>query len=334
MRPVDHRVFTRLAGLAGVLLALLMPASRPAFAGEPLTVAVSRTSLSLPVFVAQERGYFAQAGVEVRSTECLGGQRCIVEMLEGRADIATATELPVTFQSFKRNDFAIFATFVTATQDVKVLVRRGAGIERLAQLAGKRVATVKATSAHYYLDSALLFEGVDPQQLDLIGLPPEQVGPALVAGRVDAAVVWEPFAYETLRALGGDGVVVPGVRIYAATFNLVARHELLARREADLVKVLQALERAVRFIRDEPLQAQAILKARLDVDDAFVAATWNDYRYRLALNQSLVSTLEGQARWALREGHVPASSRTPNMLQFVAPALLAKAVPGAVTLVK
>lgn len=303
-------------------------------AAQPLSLALSRTSLSLPLYVAEAQHYFEQAGVVVQTHECLGGQRCIAEMLDGKADLATATELPVAFQSFKRADFAIFATFVSTAQDAKVIVRKSGGLQTLAQLVGKRVATTPGTSAHYYLDSALLFHGIDPQQLEMLGLPPEQVGPALRDGRADAAVIWEPFAYETLRALGPDARLLPAPRIFTATFNLVAKRSLIGAREADLVKLLQAVARAVQFISEQPAQAQAILKARLGVDQGFIDATWQDYQYRLALSQSLVGTLEGQARWALREGHVAAGNKVANMLQFVETGPLRKVLPAAVSLVK
>jgi ABC-type nitrate/sulfonate/bicarbonate transport system substrate-binding protein len=335
LNPLDRARCRRrfAAGLAWAALASAWAGS-PA-AAQPLTIATSRTSLSLPVYVAQAQGFFSAAGVEVRSVECLGGHRCIVEMLQGRAEIATTTELPVAFHAFQRADFAIFASLVNAPGDLKVLVRKSSGIYSVDQLAGKRVAATRTTSAHYYLDSALLFEGVDPRKVELLALAPEQVGPALLAGQADAAVVWEPFANETLRALGDDGRVLPHVRIYSATFNLLALRTVLAGREAQLVAVLRALDRAIRFIHDKPVQAQAILQARLGMDPAYIASTWQDAQFRLVLNQSLVTTLEGQVRWALREGHVPGATVSPvNMLQFIEPAPLAKAVPGAVTLVR
>lgn len=320
--------------LIKLLTAALLWAGLGCAAAPPLRLALSRTSLSLPLYVAEAQNYFELAGVAVQTHECLGGHRCLAEMLDGKADLATATELPVAFQSFKRSDFAIFATFVSTAQDAKVVVRKSAGIQTLAQLVGKRVATTPGTSAHYFLDSALLFHGIDPQQLELLRLPPEQVGPALQAGRADAAVIWEPFAYETQRALGPDALLLPAPRIFTATFNLVAKRSLINGREAELVKLLRALDRALQFIAAQPAQAQAILKARLGMDQGFIDATWADYQYRLALSQSLVSTLEGEARWALREGHVAAGNKVANMLQFVEAGPLRKAVPAAATLVK
>lgn len=315
-------------------LALALAFILPVAAAQELTIALSRTVLSLPVYVAESQRYFADEGVAVRTRECVGGQRCIKFIFDGQAQLATASELPVMFHSFSRTDYAIIATFVTSVRDIKLIVRQSAGVEAPTGLQGKRVGTVKGTSAHYFLDAFLLFNGLDPKQVQLVPLQPEEIATALKDGRIDAAAIWEPFAYRSLKALAGDGRVLPSARIYTETFNLVAGRRLIAEREDDLVKVLRALQRAQQFIDQQPRQAQAILKERLQEDQAFIEATWTDVDYRMSLAQSLLSTLEGQARWALREGHVPAGGTVPGYLQFVEPAALRRAVPAAVTLVK
>lgn len=303
-------------------------------AAQQLALAVSRSALSLPVFVAETQGFFAQEGVQVATRDCIGGHRCIKLMLDGEVDLATASEMPVMVNSLGRSDFAIVATFVTSKRDVKLVARKSTGVAAASDLIGKRVATVKGTSAHYFLDLFLLFNAIDPRQVTLVPLAPEQIADALRARTVDAAAIWEPFANRSLRSLADDGVVIPSARIYTETFNLLATRSLIGAREADLIKVLMALGRAQRFIQQRPKEAQAILKARLQEDQAFVDATWADFDYRLSLDQPLVSTLEGQARWAVREGHVPREARIPNFLEFVAPGPLRKAQPAAVTLVK
>ncbi len=319
----------------GLVLGLGLTTTLPARAGSPpLRLAVSNTPASLPIYVAEAQRYFLDAGVEVATQECLGGPRCIAEMFEGRVDVATTTELSVALQAFTRSDFAIFATIMGAARDTRIVVRQSAGIQSPAQLAGKRIATVRGAGTHYYLDSALLYHGVDPRQVAIVWLLPEQVGPALVAGRVDAAVIWQPLAQDTLRALGADGLLLPYTRVYEYSFNLVALNPVLGARSDELVRLLRALDRAVAFIREQPAQAQAILKARLHVDQALVDAVWPDFKYSLALNQALVVTIEGELRWARREGQAPARQALPEVLPFIDTAPLRSAVPGAVTLLK
>lgn len=193
---------------------------------------------------------------------------------------------------------------------------------------------VERSSAHYFLDLYLLFSGVDPNRVALVALAPEQIAAALKDQSVDAVAIWEPFANQSIRALAGDSIVLPSARIYTETFNLLASRKLIAARGDEMAKVLRALQRAQRFIRERPRDAQAILKERLNVDQAFVDAAWTDFDYRMSLDQALVSTLVGQARWALREGHLPRDTAIPNYLDFIAPEPLRRVEPGAVTVLK
>lgn len=316
------------------LVIALLVASTGAAAAKGIVIAASRAGLSLPLFVARDKGFFEELGLDVELRECLGGQRCLVEVLEGRAQLGTASELQVAFNAFTRSDFAIVATFATTAQDTKVVVRKSSGVTSIEGLAGMRIATARASSAHYYIDTALLFHGVDPRRTSFVYVPPEQVGAALLDGRADVAVVWEPWAFELLRTLGRDAHTLQGERIYTTMFNLIGLRAWARERELDIAGVLRAMDKAVRFIDEQPAEAKAILQARIGVDQAFVDATWLQQSWKLQLGQSLVSTMEGQIRWALREGHVPANATTPNMLDFVDPSALRQAFPRAATLVK
>ena len=303
-------------------------------AAQPLTIAVSRTNLSLPLFVADAKGLFAAEGLDVKLVQCLGGVRCMAELTSRRADLITSTEIVGALESFQRTDFALVATFVGSVQDVRLLTRKASGIASWQDLAGRRIATVKGSSAQYYLDAALLFNGVPTRGIDRVFMQPEQLGPALAAGKVDAAAIWEPFAFEARQMLGEQAAQLPAERLYTTTFNLYVMRDTLERRQPQVVKVLRALQRAEGFIAEQPAQAQAVLRSALQMDQAFIDAVWKNYDYRLTLKQSLVSTMEAQARWAVRNGHVPAGSVPVNMLDIIELEPLRQVAPEAVTIAK
>jgi NitT/TauT family transport system substrate-binding protein len=318
-------------------LALLLPllaalgASAPV-AADTLTISVSQTPLSLPFYVAEREGYFAAEGVPVKLNEVIGGHRTLQQVFNGEADLATSSEAVVMFNSFQRNDFVVLATFVTSDNDVKVVARGDAGIGRPAQLLGKRVGTVIGAASHYYLDTLLLVDGIDPAGVTLVNLQPEALPPALKKGAVDAIAIWEPLPFKAMQTVTGANIVKdPGA--YMLTFNLIAQRKLAGPRDADLVKLLRALERAERFIKAEPAAAQAVLRDRLKLDQAFIDWIWPHYHYRLSLDQSLLTTLESEARWARLGGHVKAA-QSPNYLTLIYSSPLRKIGTGAVGIVE
>lgn len=80
------------------LCGLLFPL---AAAATPLVIAVSQSPSSLPLYVAEQQGYFAVEGVQAKIFCCAGGQRCLRMMLAGKAELATVSELPIVMRSFR-----------------------------------------------------------------------------------------------------------------------------------------------------------------------------------------------------------------------------------------
>jgi ABC-type nitrate/sulfonate/bicarbonate transport system substrate-binding protein len=304
---------TRTIKLFALLVSLAMAA--PLLRAEPLTLAVSRTPLSLPLYIAQHNGYFTDEGLEIKFNECLGGHRCLRMVLDGQADVATASDLPIVMNSFSSADYAVIGTFTKSSEDIKLVTGARAKIKTATQLAGKRIGATKGSAGEYFLDLFLLTAGVDPKSLTVVHLQPEELVPALQAGKVDAVAVWQPYAYQAV--LGpAKGQVLPGGNAYIQTFNLVSHRKLLGLRDASLTKLLRAVERAEQFIHEQPTQAKDILRRQLTPDAAFVDAVWPGLYFRLGLDQTLLTTMEGEARWARREGHA-IGGLTPNFLELI-----------------
>jgi ABC-type nitrate/sulfonate/bicarbonate transport system substrate-binding protein len=300
-------------------------------AGQPLVFAVARLPMSLPVYVAEERGFFLAEGAAVDVADCDIGRRCLERLLAGAADLATAANLPIVMASVQGQRFTIVASMASSRNDAKIVTRRGSGIDSVAALAGRRVGTFTGTSAHFLLELSLLAAGVEPRKVTVVPLEPAEVVEALQSGRVDAAVVFEPYAWRAVQALGTQAQVINDRRLHVESWNMVAAAGLGPERDADLQAVCRALLRAERFIAAEPALARAILQRRLGLDAA--AGDWllPDIDYALELRQGLIRSLEQQARWALRAGHVRGA--LPNYLGYVRPAPLGAVRAAAVTVV-
>lgn len=290
-------------------LSLLMLLAAGLAAAAPLTVAVSRSPHSLPVFVALADGLFEAEGLSVKAVEAPSGRRCLKLMAEGQADIGTAAETAIVFESFERSDFAIIASFSSTSSDVELVARRAAGIKGPGDLVGKRVGVVKGTAAQYFLDTFLLNNNVDPKSIVQVPIQPEAALDAMTAAQVDAVAVFQPFAYAIAHSPRVDGVVLSESGDYKQSFNLVAQAGVLKTRRGDIERFLHAIHRANETIRAQPRRAEAIFVARLGVEPAF--AVWSMQRTHalLSLEEGLLRTLQSQANWAQREGY--ATGRKP-----------------------
>jgi ABC-type nitrate/sulfonate/bicarbonate transport system substrate-binding protein len=295
----------------------------------PLRVAVASNPMSLPLFIAQREGHFAAEGLDVQVLDCVSGARCLAQLLAGGADVATVADTPIMLRSFERNDFAVIATFAATAEHSKLLVRKSAGVRQPSQRAGRRVGVAFGTSGQYFLDAYLMLHGVDPTRIHTVDLAPEAMSQALADGRVDALALWEPHAWRAMQA--GGVAELSGAGVYQVTFNLAVARSLAGPRDRELTALLRAVARAERLIRDRPALAQRILRERLADDPRFVDWVWPGLQFRLGLEQSLITTLESQARWALRHGHA-AGRRIPNYLRFMHAAPLKALSPDALGL--
>ncbi len=306
-----------------IILLGLTGASVAAAAG--LTLSVALTPLTLPIFVAEKQGYFEAEGITVTLKESRTGVQTMQQLADDEADLATSSDTTIAFNSFKRNDFVVLASFASSARHIGFIVGKSAGYSRPEHLAGKRIGMVPGSAGQYYGDSWLVLHGVDPRSTRQVSLQPEAMATAMAKGEVDAVVVWDPYQLDILKTVP-DTQLLPNPGNYTVTLNLVADRRLVGKRDDELAAVLRALLRAEKFIHAEPAKAQAILREHLKLDQEFIDWIWPKHLYRVKLDQSLLTTLESVARWARQEGHVSAT-RAPNYLDFIYPEPLRKARP-------
>jgi NitT/TauT family transport system substrate-binding protein len=303
----------------------------PGMRSQPVTIAVSLTPLSAPVIIAHKQRFFIKRGVPATLKGIHGGHRSAKTLLSGETDMATASEAVVMFNSFEDAPLSIVATFVTSDNDVKIVTRKDTGIKNIAGLMGKRVGMMRGASSHYFLDESLILNGLDPAGVTLVDIKPEESMDRIARGEVDAVAIWEPWAYKTIQSLGkSQAVVLPHDHLYIETFNLLTTRAFARAHEETLIRMLQALNDAVQFIKTHKAEAQQIVARYLGQDLTEITAIWDDFVFELTLHQWLLTTMESEAQWAI-ERKLTKDTKIPNYLEFLNAGPLHKMIPEAVT---
>jgi len=283
---------------------------------DVVRIAMSATPLSSPFIIAHEKGYFKALGLDIEITQMKGGNLTLKAVFAGEADIATSSEAVVMFNSFKRNDFSIFCTFVTSDNDVKILARRDSGINKITDLKGKKVGTIIGTSAHFFLNHTLLMNGVSENDVHISKLKPQESKKVLEEKQLDAIVTWEPYAYLAQKQLGNDVKIVEHDRVYVETFNAITTHDYANKNEKKLVKITQALMKAVQFIKANPETSQKIVAKVLGKELHVIRNTWSYFSFSIGLNQWLLTSMETEARWAIKHRFLK-GEKIPNYMNFI-----------------
>lgn len=321
------------ARIAPVLCALAMLCSAMPVKASEIRIAVSKTPLSLPFYVAKEKNLFEKQGVSPELIQCLGGVKCLQLMLDGKSELATCSELPIVFNAFNRTDFALLASFVTNKNDMKFIARSKSNFNKPDDYKNLKVGVVRRSASQYFFDVFMLFKGVDPANIEQVGMKPDELPGALATGKVDAIAIWEPFGYLGLKAATDvKEIVVPN--LYTQTFNLVGTKSAIHSQATQIASILKALQAAITFINQNPEASKKILKDNVGLDDQFIEKAWFSYRFELALRQSLVTTMVDQAKWAMREDHVKPDAKAPNLLNVIDARLIKQITPSTVNLLE
>lgn len=270
----------------------------------PLTLAIADTPLFAPALIAEAQGYYRGEGLDIKILHCINGKRCLQHLTDGEAQVATVADTPIVMAAHAGAHFDIVSTIGTSREN-RLIARADRGIRTAADLKGKRIGFVKGTTGHYFTNAFLVFHNIDPGAVVLVPLEAGEMIAQLAEGNIDAAGLYQPHAHYAAAKLGKNAQVLPSPRFYTVTANLVSVSAAAGVNDEALMKILRALKRACEFIDEQPTQAKVILAARLQVDAALIDASWGDYDYRLRLDQSLITGLEAESRWALRESLVP-----------------------------
>lgn len=326
-----YRKWTVVSALALITLgALIYERWNSQSAGIPLRIAVSQTPLSTPFFVAAEKGFFREQGLNVQLQLYPGGHKCFESLIQGKVDLATSSDSVIMFNSFKRDDFSVLSSFVQSDNDIKIVAHPDLAVKTASDLVGKRVGIIPNSASEFFLYTLLLVNGIPASDITMVPLPANKMSEALAKQQVDAVSVWEPYGYETLSHFKKPPQTIRAQGLYNLSFNLLSmRHSATdIRNRESHQRLLQALSKATKFIARYPDTAQHIAATQLKMSPAAIRHSWQDYVFSLSLSNSLISTLESEAHWAVSQQRV-VNQQIPDYRSYINGSALLAAEPSA-----
>lgn len=289
--------------------------------------------LSALLWVAENKGYFQENGVEVTMKKFDSGRNAFVSMLnEGGLDMVTVSQTPVMFNSFDRNDFAITANMAFSYNDLFVLARRDHNIANPADLRGKKIGVHKGSTGEYFLDLFLRTNNVQFSEVEAVDITTGKLVPNILEGTVDAISTWNPHIFNAQKALGNKGITFPSRDIYREDWYFVSNRQFLQDHPEAITRFLKAIRQAEEFTKYNKDEAVGIVSRRLGSGKDFIASIWNDYQFKLFLDQTIIQSIENEARWAIRS-KLTDKTEVPNYLNYIYFDAMGKVNPEAITIV-
>ena len=286
--------------LAVILLAGCGRQERPS-PKDKVTIAVSRWPASAPFYIAAEKGYFADEGLDATLRSYASGHLAFTHMLAGGAEFATCADTPIALAAVRGKRFVVLATIAEIDQPIVIVARRDRGISAPDDLRGKRIGLTAGSAAEFFLHVYLTTSYIDPKGVRVVNVDTDRVVDALLNGEVDAVSTWAPYSSILRDRLGGKALTLGDPSIYTMMWNVSATPEFVKNRPDCVRKLLRALFRANSFISEHPDEALTVTAQRTDMDVRTLKETWRTYSFDTVLDQSLIVNLEDQARWMIKE---------------------------------
>jgi len=241
--------------LGGALLAGGLGASRPAMA--EVKVGVSDWPGWVAWYVAEQKGFFKQQGANVKLVWFANYTDSISALSSGQIDANSQTWSDTLGPLAKGLPLkAVLVNDNSAGNDALVV---SAKIKSFADLKGKTVALEQYSVSHFVLVTALERNGLKPADVKITNLSAGDAAAAFMTGRVDAAVVWNPWIDQITRSGKGRALFTSKDMPGLVPDLLVAQQKAIQGKRKDLVGMIRAWFDTERFIREHPQEAAAIM---------------------------------------------------------------------------
>ena len=274
----------------------------------PITVA------AIPAYVALEKGFWKEEGLDVQPQMFSAGRLALDALLSKSAEVMSVSETPLMNAILQGNEIYIVTT-VTQHQEVKLIARTDKGIKTPADLIGKRIATLPGTNSDYFMYEFLKKHNIPLDKIKLTNMPPPDMVTALVAGNIDAYFAWEPHIYYAQKQLPQQTIVFQPEDLYRGR-HCVAMNKDYVREHPEVVeKLIRGFQQAERFINENPDEAMQIVSKVTGMDIEALKTLWKEYNVEIGIDSQLIEFLEKEAKWSRSINN--SSESIPNFRDFI-----------------
>ncbi|WP_377809416.1 ABC transporter substrate-binding protein [Azospirillum sp. A29] len=269
---------------AGLIAAGLMT-SLPALAQDKLSVMLDWfvNPDHAPLVVAQEKGFFKDAGLEVTLTAPADPNDPPKLVAAGGTDIAVSYQPQLILQVAEELPLVRIGTLVSTPLNSVVVLRDGP-VKTLKDLKGRKVGYSIAGFEDALLGAMLEKQGLSLKDVELVNVN-FSLSPSLLSGQVDAVV----GAFRNFELNQMEIEKHPGRAFYPEEEGVPPYDELILVARKDKAndprfkRFLAAVERATLYILNHPEESQAaFVKGRPELNDELNRRAWADTLPRFA----------------------------------------------------
>jgi NitT/TauT family transport system substrate-binding protein len=215
-------------------------------------------------YVAEEKGYFKKYGADVKLVWFATYTDSISALSAGQLDANSQTWSDTMAPLAQGIPLKVVLVNDNSAGNDALMV--GPKITSFKDLKGKTVALEEFSVSHFVLVTALAKHGMSQKDVKVVNLSAGDAAAAFMAGRVDSAVVWNPWVNQIQTSGKGKALFTSKDMPGLIPDLLVAQEKSLAANRKDFIGMIKAWYDAEKFIRDNPDEAARIMSKVVGMD--------------------------------------------------------------------
>ncbi|KKS54224.1 MAG: ABC transporter, substrate-binding protein, aliphatic sulfonates family [Candidatus Magasanikbacteria bacterium GW2011_GWA2_42_32] len=259
--------------------------SEPPTTSQPIRIGLNPWIGHGEYYIAKEKGFFGAEKVNVElvsfDDNATGKQLINTNKIDAISftpeTIIVLNDAGVKVKAVAITDSSQGADGIVASKDIK----------DISGLKGKKVAFEVGSPSHFFLSYFLDQNRLTTNDLTVVNEIAPDAGATFVAGKVDAAVTWEPWLSKASEREGGH-LLISSKQMQVFPDYLIFREEVVKNRPQDIKAVLKALFAAEQWISENQNEAVGIIANKFkitdqEVKDQLPTFSWLSYEDNLSL---------------------------------------------------
>lgn len=224
---------------------------------------------SLAHFIAKDQGYYEQEGLKIKESQINTSDLIADNLIAGHINVAIELSMTALLQANEKSKINSDLIKVYSVSDVTVengfdaiVVRNDSKAQSFKDLSGKKMGIFPGSTSRNFLTTIFKRDYPNLQLPEFIDIMPSAHIQQLEGGHIDALYTYEPNLTTGIVKNGFRKICPSVVSLHysPSLIGCAAVNSTWAEKNPELLKpYLKAIDKAVLFIRENPVKAREIL---------------------------------------------------------------------------
>jgi len=277
--------------------------------GEEFTVGIMPAESAIPIILAQEKGYFDEAGIKVKiqSFSSPNDRNVAVQAKELDAAIADV----MTVASFMQKGIEMIITS-DISEDFKILSSPDSGITEMTGLAGKKVSLVPNFILEYIMDQFAEKYGFTYEIVEIPSFSGR--AEALLANQIDGVVYTEPQAGMLVKQ--GAHLLGSSKEAGIKGGTLLFTKEMIQNKPNDIAAFYKAYNKAIDYMNATEASEYSSILTEYQFPEAitaYLSGIKGDFKHADKISKDQFDNI---ISWTLKKGNITKAFTYEELTDF------------------